>query len=401
MGVLQYANRWARFLTHYDHWRLLMAEFNKLLYVRTYLERHSEGDQLRTLHHGVRWLLKSMEQGRDAGSGTFYFNSGWTSSYPETTGYIIPTLLKYADSPLGEPDWSQQAVRAAKEAGDWLLSIQREDGGWPGGYVHQNRPSVVFNTGQILRGTLSLYEHTGEERYKLASLRAIEWIWDQLNEEGQFATSDFMGAIRVYGTYVVAPILEWSVYFKDQQTHWKNLAIKHLNWVLTQQNELGWFANCDNTLHHNDRPIIHTLAYTIDGLWDCATILKDEQFQQRAVVPARYLATEFLLRGMLNGRYNLKWEGSEAFITTGGAQLAIIWHKIFLETGEAIWKDARDKMNVLLSVIAQRNARESDETAGGIAGSFPIWGRYEPFALPNWATKYLVDSLLNARIDGY
>jgi len=24
-----------------------------------------------------------------------------------------------------------------------------------------------------------------------------------------------------------------------------------------------------------------------------------------------------------------------------------------------------------------------------------MWGRYESFGLPNWATKYMVDSLMN------
>ena len=31
---------------------------------------------------------------------------------------------------------------------------------------------------------------------------------------------------------------------------------------------------------------------------------------------------------------------------------------------------------------------------GAIAGSSPLWGSYQKFAFPNWATKFLLDSLL-------
>ncbi|MEY2962753.1 MAG: hypothetical protein RL754_14 [Bacteroidota bacterium] len=396
MGALRYINNWRQFLEDYGHWRLLMAEFNKVIYLRSYLKNHREEDRKKTLHHGVRWLVESIKVGRDEGSGTYYFNTGWTSSYPETTGYIIPTLLDYAQ--WSEAHWAQEARSAAFSAGHWLLDIQHEDGGWPGGYVHQERPSVVFNTGQILRGMKALYDADQNEdrtKWKNAAERAILWIWEQLDEEGRFSKNDFMGATRVYGTYVVAPILDWLPEFESESSLWKTHARRHLDWVLTQQNDLGWLANCDNTLHKNDRPIIHTIAYTLDGLWDAGRSLDDERYTAAAEVGARYLATEFLQRGILNGRYDKAWKGSESFIPTGGAQLAILWHKMHQHTGEAIWKAATLQMNTLLSVIATRGAREPLETAGAITGSFPLWGRYEPMGLPNWATKYMVDSLLN------
>ena len=155
------------------------------------------------MHHGTRWLIHSINRGSDRGSGTYYHHSGWTSAYPETTGYIIDTLLRYSTE--SNFPWASEARAAAEEAGQWLLSIQHEDGGWPGGYVHQKRPSVVFNTGQILRGLLPLYLATGDRAYAEAAKRTIDWIWDQLDDQGQFSTNDFMGAVRVYGTYVVTP----------------------------------------------------------------------------------------------------------------------------------------------------------------------------------------------------
>ena len=128
--------------------------------LKSYLKHHSDADKERSIHHGTRWLIHSINRGVNRGSGTYYHHSGWTSAYPETTGYIIDTLLRYSTE--SNFPWVREARSAAQEAGQWLLSIQHEDGGWPGGYVHQQRPSVVFNTGQILRGLLPLYRTTGD-----------------------------------------------------------------------------------------------------------------------------------------------------------------------------------------------------------------------------------------------
>ncbi len=395
MGAVRYLQNWRTFLTKYDHWRFLFAELNKLVYLRSYTQDLDDTGKEQCLHHAAKWLIRAQEQGTTNGCGTYYFNTGWTSDYPETTGYIIPSLLRYAR--YEKAQWSNEAEKAALQAGEWLLAIQRDDGGWPGGYVEQNRPSVVFNSGQILRGMLALYEHNKDPRWKEAALRCIEWIWAQLDEHGRFSQNDYMGAIRVYGTYVVAPILDWLPHFPENRDSWNVLATRHLSWVCTQQNEVGWFANCDNTQHKNDKPIIHTIAYTIDGMWNAGLALNNEDFKASALLPARVLATDFLTRGILNGRYTANWSGVEAFIPTGGAQLAIVWHSIYVHTREAIWKEAYEKMNTLLCVIARRGARQSKDSLGALQGSFPIWGRYEPFGLPNWATKYFLDTLLNER----
>lgn len=395
MGAVRYVQNWRTFLTKYDHWRFLFAELNKLVYLRSYTQDLDDTGKEQCLHHAAKWLIRAQEQGATNGCGTYYFNTGWTSDYPETTGYIIPSLLRYAT--YEKAQWSIEAEKAALQAGEWLLAVQREDGGWPGGYVEQNRPSVVFNSGQILRGMLALYEHNKDPRWKEAALRCIEWIWAQLDEHGRFSQNDYMGAIRVYGTYVVAPILDWLPHFPENRDSWNALATRHLSWVCTQQNEVGWFANCDNTQHKNDKPIIHTIAYTIDGMWNAGLALNNEDFKASALLPARVLATDFLTRGILSGRYTANWSGVEAFIPTGGAQLAIVWHSMYVHTGAAIWKEAYEKMNTLLCVIARRGARQSKDSLGALQGSFPMWGRYEPFGLPNWATKYFLDTLLNER----
>jgi hypothetical protein len=51
-------------------------------------------------------------------------------------------------------------------------------------------------------------------------------------------------------------------------------------------------------------------------------------------------------------------------------------------------------MTSLLIFVQTRDFKETSDTLGAIPGSFPIWGRYEPFAFPNWATKFFCDALM-------
>ncbi|MDX5506556.1 MAG: hypothetical protein LPK46_10525, partial [Bacteroidota bacterium] len=149
----------------------------------------------------------------------------------------------------------------------------------------------------------------------------------------------------------------------------------------------------------NSKPILHTIAYTIDGLLDVALFHKDEDILISAERPARILLERFLDTGTLPGRFDSKWSGSESLITTGCAQMAIIWNKLYGLTGAEEWKKGQKGMNDLLTAIHQRPVHETRDTRGAIFGSFPFWGRYEPFGCPNWATKYFMDTLMLERED--
>jgi hypothetical protein len=120
-------------------------------------------------------------------------------------------------------------------------------------------------------------------------------------------------------------------------------------------------------------------------LLDCGILLKNDKYIQAATIPADVLLRKFEENNFLHGRFDKNWNGSEYLITTGCAQIAIIWMKLF------------KKMNDLLVCIQNRNIKESNNTLGAISGSFPLWGKYEPFAFPNWATKYFIDSLMMER----
>lgn len=349
-------------------------------------------DRKEALRAAVGYLIRAQDQGPDKGMGSYHLVHGWSPSYPETTGYIIPTLLAAAD----HLQWDEPRTRAI-QAADWLLSIQHADGGWQGGRIGEGRDPVVFNTAQVIRGLLAVHDATGRAEFLSACTRAGEWILGSQSRDGAWRMENFLGSARVYDTYVSAPILR--LHRITGEERYKKAAMMNLEWVLAQQWANGWFSNADNTTKHNDRPITHTIAYTIDGLIECAAHVRHDVMMDRATRTANVFLGRFVQDGWLNGRYDGQWRGSESLITTGCAQLAICWAWLHRITGEERYADGLRRMTELLMAMQQVNLLGPGAAHGALTGSYPLWGRYENFAFPNWGTKYFADALLCA--DGH
>src|SRR5579872_1226267 len=83
------------------------------------------------MQEAVEWLLRAQDANPDGGFSRAYgltwnphFKSrGWQPSYPETTGYIIPTLYHLART-LHRPELALRADRAAL----WEIDIQLPSG---------------------------------------------------------------------------------------------------------------------------------------------------------------------------------------------------------------------------------------------------------------------------------
>lgn len=344
-------------------------------------------DHEHAMKEAVDYLIRAQAQGSDDGLGSYHISNGWGPSYPETTGYTIPTLFLVGDQ-LGRPDLHHAAFKAA----DWLLGIQRPDGGWQGGRIGEDRESVVFNTAQVVRGLMAAHHRSERPVYLEAATRAGAWMAQVQDPDGAWRAANFMGVARVYDAYVAAPLLELSSLTGVEE--FRVAAIRNLEWVLEQQAANGWFANADNTVRHNDRPITHTLAYTIDGLLESSRITGQERWTLAALKAARPLAEAFMKDGRLHGRYDATWRGSEHSILTGCAQMAIVWSHAADLTNEELYRSAATAMMGWLMSVQELGDIGPAEAKGALPGSFPLWGRYEKFAFPNWGTKYFVDALL-------
>lgn len=384
-SLADYLQCWTHLLADADGRRLIRAHARPLPPVVV-----PSSEQVRhALTAAMDWVARAQDHSGDGGIGSLHLVHGWGPTYPETTGYLIPTLLA-AGERLHRQDLLVRALRAA----DTLLALQRADGGWQGGRVGERRPSVVFNTAQVIRGLLATYAHTGGQPYMDAAVRAGAWIISTQEKDGSWSRHNFMSAARVYDTYVAAPLL---LLHRATGGHGLEAAARrNLDWVAGRQAANGWFTDADNTVRHNDRPIIHTLAYTIDGLAECGDLLGEARWTAMADAAAGRLRDRFLERGILHGRYDRSWNGSEAFITTGGAQLAVAWQRLAGALSDGTYAEAAARMRGLLLALQARTAEGPTDARGALTGSHPLWGRYEKFACPNWATKYLADALLCA-----
>ena len=74
--------------------------------------------------------------------------------------------------------------------------------------------------------------------------------------------------------------------------------------------------------------------------------------------------------------------------------MAIVWLKLYGVYNENAYLEASQRMINLLIFVQSRGLKEDEDTLGAIPGSFPLWGRYESFAFPNWATKFFCDALM-------
>ncbi len=369
---------------------ILFNHFFDYLISRSFLKSvYSKDEKKKSLLLSVDWLLRSQIRMKDGGFGTYYIADGWTTSYPETSGYIIPTLFKSIEF---FPEKKLEIEKSIVDCADWLLSIQKPSGGWQAYYMHHDREEVVFNTGQVLRGLITSYQLTNDKKYLTGIQKAADWLVDTQEENGSWIKNASMKQARVYDSYVAHPLL--MVYGITNNEKYKQAAIKNLDWVLTQQKSNGWFSNADNTQKHNNEPILHTIAYTIDGLINSGILLNEKKYLEAGKKTADQLSKLFDQNKYLNGRFNKLWVASEYMICTGCAQMSIIWSLLFDLTKEEKYLVAIRRINDQLGHIQKSCLTIHGEANGGIPGSFPIWGKYEPFGFPNWVTKYYADALM-------
>lgn len=380
--VFYYAGKVSGFLRRPYAAKLLKMERKRIRKLPS--EKYSVEDEQNAAHLAVEWLMMARTHTPDGGFPTYDMASGFGSSYPETTGYILDTLLQYDDMFSGKIFQSD-----LNQICDFLLSIQHPGGGWQSGYVDENKPPVAFNTAQVMRGLITYYRRFPNEKVATALDKASDWLSKVQESDGSWSKHNYMGEARVYDTYVSAPLVKWAILRNNAS--WKQAAERNIAWVLTNQMENGWFQNADNTVKHNHRPILHTIAYTIDGLLEYAQHTGDTNAKVSGEKAALALAEYVLNFNYVGGRFDENWQASEATILTGCAQMCIAWAKM-PDSEQA--QLARKKLKALL-LHCQWKDKAPMEMRGAVCGSFPFWGKYEPFRCPNWAVKYCIDAWLN------
>jgi len=367
--------------------RLFKLPFEILLELRRSGSLPIDDLQVRPhLSAAIDWIQLAHTRGGDGGISKGYdvLRGRWSPSYPETTGYTIPTLLNAATS-LDRPDLRALAFSLA----DFLLSNTTPEGG-VAHWASQRPYPIVFDTGQVIFGWLAAFEASGDERYLQAAIQAGDWLVSVQHSSGSWKAFQHLDVEKTIDTRVAWALLELHRQTRQQVYH--QSAVRNLVWAKQQQDANGWFRRC--AFVEGQDPFTHTIAYTAEGLFEGGRLLGNKAYVEAAQLTADALLTRQHPDGRLASTYGSGWrETSRSSCLTGNCQVSLLWLRLYQLTGSRAYYSAAKK--AIAFVGRTQNLKTSDlNVRGAIAGSWPIFGRYERFKYPNWAAKFFSDALL-------
>ncbi len=373
-------------------WRPANARFVAPQLLRARQSTASSDSDGGHLQAAVAWLRRAQDASGDGGfCGRYHLGRGWTSSYPETTGYIIPTLLALADR-TGDDDFLQRARQAVA----FLHSVQLPEGGFPGLEIADNRhePSP-FNTAQIIHGLVEWHRRTGDDRVLQALERAGAWLVSIQDEDGAWRKYFYENTASTYSAHLSCWLVDLGNHAGRED--FLEAGRRHMDWVLRQYDERsGWFDLCGFTPedHKARQAVTHTIAYTLWGVLHACEGLNRPEGRVAVEKASQGIIARLDRENWIPGILDAEWQGHATFAClTGNVQLALIWFRLFESTGEQRYRTAALRAIELVK-RAQPLANSNPGIRGGIPGSDPAWGDYIPMALPNWAAKYFIDALL-------
>lgn len=330
------------------------------------------------VRRAIAWLATAQKAAGGGGfAHSFGLLGGWKPAYPETTGYILPTLVR-AGARFGIPETDPLVECAAQ----WLASIQQPDGS----FSDLSGRAQIFDTGQILYGWNELTTLRPElvERERVA--RAAHWIAAQQEADGRFERNTWGGA-RSYYVRVGAALVNAGQNLGDASL--VEAGQRNIGWTLAQQRQNGFF---DRAGFDERPPFLHTMVYVVEGLLDAFVATRQPELLDavlRFVEPLRLSA----------GRGTLPCSRYHPDFVAVGRELCL--------PGLAQWA-AQCRRLVALGFTAYREAGAAAVAAlkrhqlfartpdldGGLFGSAPVWGHYMRWSIPNWGVKFLIDALL-------
>ena len=342
------------------------------------------------------WLARAQDVCQGKGVSICYdLKTGWhPDPYPETSGYILETFLKYSDF-KGNPNFVNRAI----SIGLWEMSIQREDGAVFSS-VHGNIVRV-FNTGQVILGLCCLSERTKNQLYLDAAIRSGDYLVSAQEPDGSWIKDTHCGA-RTYHSRVAWSLMRLAELTGKQR--FLEAGIKNIQWVLTRQTDTGWFSDCGFNSYW---PVTHAIGYTLRGLLECQQLAVKNVWDLRSseIIDAVIKSSRAIMncsqkyaiggiRGLLPAAFDEKWNSKAKYsCLDGNAQIAICLMRLgHLTDDYQYFETASNLIDALKQV--QRLDSYYFNAKGGLTGSFPASSGYMPDVFPNWTSKFMADALM-------
>ena len=347
------------------------------------------------LEAAARWILEAQKATPDDGVAHSYNikSDVWMASYPETTGYIIPTLYDYAllhDKPV----YRDAALRMAR----WEVAEQLPDGGIRAGTMAAEIVApTIFNTGQVLFGLARAARETGDESIHRSLVRASDWLVDAQDEDGCWRRFGSPFALSKNGTYNTRSAFGLVRAFEVVgDRRYLDAADRNVRWALSTAQPNAWLPGNCLTTNPDDRALTHTIAYSIRGILEVGVATAKPEYVQAALTMARHVADVQNADGSLSGYLSPAWAPLDDWsCVTGNSQMALNWLRLAKVTGERGLVDHAVRANRFNMRLQKLDGPLT--MRGAMKGSHPIGGDYMTWRFPNWATKFFMDALMFER----
>ncbi|MBI3769876.1 MAG: methyltransferase domain-containing protein [Deltaproteobacteria bacterium] len=294
------------------------------------------------LEGAVRWIRRHAIAG-----GGIVVSSKQRVSYPEVTGYFIPTLLGVGEREL------------ARQFAAWLVSVQRPDGAFAGPGDDQ---AFAFDTGQVVRGWAALLPTYPVLETPLR--RACDWLVAAGDaRSGRLPVPPPGGAwslgprgevSEAIHLYVLAPLRAAGELLDEPR--YRRFVEHSRDYYLDLVRDMRFDA---------PNHLTHFYAYIQEALWELGC---GEEARRGMADVARFQQEN----GAVPAYSDVPW-----VCATGVAQLAQVWFRL----GES----ARAERALAFLTTLQN-------PSGGFFGSYGVGAAYFPTEEPAWGVKYAVEA---------
>jgi hypothetical protein len=344
------------------------------------------------LHAAAAWILEAQRATSDDGVAHSYnIKTGqWMASYPETTGYIIPTLYDYALY-FDRPAYREPALKMAH----WEVAEQLPDGGVRAGTMAAEVVApTIFNTGQVLFGLARALQETGDASIKQSLIRASDWLVDAQDEDGcwrRFVSPFAHSKNGTYNTRSAFGLVRAFEALGDQR--YLDAADRNVAWALSTAHGNAWLPGNCLTTNPDDRALTHTIAYSMRGILEVGVAAGKQHYIDAALTMGQRMCEQQNDDGSLSGYFSPQWAPlNDWSCVTGNSQMALNWLRLAKVTGERGLIEHAVRANRFNMRLQKLDGPLT--MRGAIKGSHPIGEDYMTWRFPNWATKFFMDALM-------
>ena len=230
---------------------------------------HFNSDNLICVKNSLNWIQNAQKSYPDGGiSRGFYLLgkslksnfSGWQLSYPETTGYLLPTLINI------KKEFNIENIDSLIDRMAYFLLSISKNGNVKGGSVEKKNNFSAFDTAQVIKGLISYYNFKKNDIFLKRAIDCGNFLINTENANGKISNqyiaekSIFIPQNDGSHIYIVQALLE--LYKITNNISFKNFTIRIIETTLKYQNKNGYFDKSD--FSKNNEILTHNLGYIVE-----------------------------------------------------------------------------------------------------------------------------------------